>query len=294
VPDLQKMVETPLSIGTVFGMEFSPAGGALATGAVGAVILRDVGTGGRIRVLATEVGRASRPATSLTYSPDGEMVAAAFEDGVVRLWRVGDGVQPHRFEVQERVNAISFSPDGMRLSTSNLRDEIRIWSPVDGGLTATLEGQLATFGPDSDHLVVGSRDATIRLVRISDGAEVQLLANPGSRAQRIVIGRSGETVVAVLSDRTIGIWSLADGALLARSALHPNDVKALALSPDARVFATATSPEPLIRVWRTSDAQLLGEFTGHTRSVSHLAFSPDGRVLASASADGTIGLWGVR
>jgi WD40 repeat protein len=70
-------------------------------------------------------------------------------------------------------------------------------------------------------------------------------------------------------------------------------VEAVALSPDARVSATAGG-DGSVQLWDTSSGQRIAEWKAHKAKVNALAFSPDGATLAAGSDDTSISLWDAR
>jgi WD40 repeat protein len=71
---------------------------------------------------------------------------------------------------------------------------------------------------------------------------------------------------------------------------HTRPIRAVALSPDGRLLASA-SLDYEIKLWDVATGRELRTLYGHKGPVWSLAFSPDGRELASGSADFTIKLW---
>jgi WD40 repeat protein/energy-coupling factor transporter ATP-binding protein EcfA2 len=82
-------------------------------------------------------------------------------------------------------------------------------------------------------------------------------------------------------------------ATLVASLWHEDQLRALALSPDGELVATA-SADGTARLWHTADGT---EATPPLRhgggAVTCLAFSPDGRHLISGGEDGTARIWSV-
>jgi serine/threonine protein kinase/WD40 repeat protein/tetratricopeptide (TPR) repeat protein len=77
---------------------------------------------------------------------------------------------------------------------------------------------------------------------------------------------------------------------------HPGwKVRALALSPDGRCFATGSHPNNYptgeVRVWDSSTGRLRFPPLPHTNYVKALAFHPDGKVLAVGDFNGLVRLW---
>jgi WD40 repeat protein len=106
----------------------------------------------------------------LTYSPDGSMLAVAFEGSPV-FWLVNkDGGDPLRtFEGHSyEVNSIAFSPSGEFLVSGSRDQKVRIWRVEDGALLITLEGHTddvnsVSFSSDGSTIASGSEDGTVIL-----------------------------------------------------------------------------------------------------------------------------------
>ncbi len=106
----------------------------------------------------------------LTYSPDGSMLAVAFEGSPV-FWLINtDGGDPLRtFEGHSyQVNSLAFSPNGELLVSGSRDQKVRLWRVEDGALLYTLEGHAddvnsVTFSPDGSTIASGSEDGTVIL-----------------------------------------------------------------------------------------------------------------------------------
>ncbi|MEG4005324.1 AAA-like domain-containing protein [Microcoleus sp. Pol1C5] len=92
--------------------------------------------------------------------------------------------------------------------------------------------------------------------------------------------------------RVIAVLQQAVSAVKERNHLegHSNSVNSVALSPDGKTLASASS-DNTIKLWHLESQKPIATLTGHSNSVNSVAFSPDGKTLASASSDNTIKLW---
>ena len=196
------------------------------------------------------------PVFSVSFSPDGQILASGSLDNTIKLWRVSDGslirtLEGHTFWV----NSVSFSPDGQILASGSGDKTIKLWRVSDGSLIRTLEGHTfwvssVSFSPDGQILASGSDDKTIKLWRVSDGSLIRTLEE------------------------------------------HTWMVRSVTFSPDGQILASG-SDDNTIKLWRVSDGSLIRTLTGHTDTVCSVSFSPNGQILASGSSDKTIKLWNV-
>ncbi|MCU0514289.1 MAG: protein kinase [Anaerolineae bacterium] len=85
------------------------------------------------------------------------------------------------------------------------------------------------------------------------------------------------------SGRTLAEVAFAPGTRAVLSG-HTSRVNAVALSPDGRTLASASS-DATVRLWHMADGTLLQTLRGHRGDVETVAFSPDGRYVASGAVD---------
>jgi serine/threonine protein kinase/WD40 repeat protein/tetratricopeptide (TPR) repeat protein len=165
--------------------------------------------------------------------------------------------------------------------------------------------------------VVSIKDAAATLWRIAADAEPAPDRGPGESATmakgasshqtrdvgafRAGLRPDGRVALAVAGSTTgrelIRLSDPATGRPIGRPArhLHGWTIRALALSPDGRRFATASYPAGIlageVRLWDAETGwPLLWPFL-HTNYASALAFRPDGRVLAAGDYHGLVRLW---
>ncbi|WP_170067892.1 helix-turn-helix domain-containing protein [Lentzea guizhouensis] len=105
----------------------------------------------------------------------------------------------------------------------------------------------------------------------------------GSRQDEVVLGSSSGQVTV----RDIRSW---EASVLPRR--HDGPVRALAMSPDRRLMASA-GEDGMILLWDTATRQPVGELRGHNGTVTALAFSPDSTRLASGGDDHAAVVWDV-
>jgi WD40 repeat protein len=106
----------------------------------------------------------------LSLSPDGRLLAAACRDFTVRLWSLGDEVQPQGIfrEHGEEVYAVAFSPDGKLLASGGNDNQALIWDAATRKVRQTLIGHVGrvtgvAWSPDGRTLATSSNDKTVRL-----------------------------------------------------------------------------------------------------------------------------------
>ncbi|MEG4502450.1 AAA-like domain-containing protein [Microcoleus sp. F6_B4] len=103
---------------------------------------------------------------SVTFSPDGSMLAAGSAGGTARIWSK-DGTPLSILKHTSRLTNISFSPDSQMLLSASTDKMVRLWN-IDGTLLKTLKGNKdavwsASFSPDGKAIASASADGTVML-----------------------------------------------------------------------------------------------------------------------------------
>ena len=239
-------------------------GGTLAALTPGAIRLADL-----TAILATNEPQATlrsgsaRPAVSVTFSPDGTLLAAGFRGGPVAVWNVArwtllGRLQPARGPALS--GAVAFSPDGRLLAAGTERGSVVVWEV--GLLHAP-----ATFFP------------------------------PGPANQSIdsvVFSPQGDLLAGGSGNGSVLLWKVTSRQPLApfQPGGDGNPASAIAFSPDGHSLASSSGAGALL--WDVASRQEGAVLTllDNIEGVGSLAFSPDGLLLAATTKSGTQ-LWNI-
>ncbi len=110
---------------------------------------------------------------SVSFSPDGSLLASEGFDGTLKLWRVSDGTLVNTLTGHSgTVRSVSFSPDGRLLASAGGPSDntIRLWRASDGGLLQIYDEETLwitqiCFSPDGRLLGYSRWDATLVVAR---------------------------------------------------------------------------------------------------------------------------------
>jgi WD40 repeat protein len=100
----------------------------------------------------------------------------------------------------------------------------------------------------------------------------------------------GRRVISASGDKTLKIWDMESGRVLATLEGHAGGVTACAVTPDGRRVVSASGDRTL-KLWDLDTSRPLTTFEGHADRVTACAVTPDGRRVISASADRVLGVW---
>ncbi|MEA5506052.1 caspase family protein [Halotia wernerae UHCC 0503] len=229
--------------------------------------------------------------TSVSFSPDGQMLASGGADNTIQLWSDSGKLLATLNGHSDGVNSVSFSPDGQMLASASTDNTIKLWSR-NGKLLATLNGHSdgvnsVSFSPNGKLIASGSNDNTIKLWSIS-GKLLATFSGHSQGVNSISFSPAGDMIASASDDGTVKLWSL-DGRLFTTIPAHTKEVLGVSFSPDGQTIASA-SADNTVKLW-SRQGTLLRTLEGHKDRVWQVIFSPNGRIIASASADKTIKLW---
>jgi WD40 repeat protein/serine/threonine protein kinase len=195
----------------------------------------------------------------------------------------------------ERINWLSFSPDGQRVATASEDRTVRVWNVATGATTAEMRGHMdkvvmVSFSPDGTRVLSASADGTIRQWDAATGAQLHSLRGHRDAVITAVYSPDGLWVVSGGQDTTIRVWHASTGEAAGVLTGHSGAIKHVAISEDGRQIAS-TSKDGSVRLWDTGEQSDRHVLRGHTNYVYPVAFSPDGRWIVSGSWDRTVRLW---
>ena len=72
----------------------------------------------------------SRGPYQIAFSPDGSLLASASDDGTLRLWNMGTGVNVKTIPNGHEAGAVTFSPDSTLIAFSVWGEGVQVWAVV--------------------------------------------------------------------------------------------------------------------------------------------------------------------
>jgi WD40 repeat protein len=194
--------------------------------------------------------------SALTFSPDGQWLAAGGMDGSVKLWSAHDGWYtvdlPHQ---TGSIHALCFSSDSKMLAVGTWRGTLEI-----------------------------SQISTCKLIRTIDQHAICYSA---------VFSPDNQTIAVITDDSAIHLWDISRVNESKETTIHPGHragMCSIAFSPDAQLLATG-SGDTSIRLTRPTPPKERNVMRGHQGPVLSVAISPDNQTIFSGGTDGTVRLW---
>jgi len=152
----------------------------------------------------------------LAYDPGGSTLAMGTWSGEVLLWSAREGKIIRRFAAHEKqVAGVVFSPDGKRLTTTSMDQQVRTWDVSKGGRLLDLAFPTtvfdAAYSPDGKRLAAIGRESVL-LWDSRSGEELLTLRGVPSPGRdpgfnpRIAFSRDGRYLAATNYNGTLSLW----------------------------------------------------------------------------------------
>jgi WD40 repeat protein len=195
------------------------------------------------------------------------------------------------------LQAIALSPDGSRLASAGQSGAF-LWDLSDGQVRHRLENHgvpvtAIAFSPDSELLLTGGRDGTVRMWTVDDGRELQSFKAHQREVSSLAWAPDGSMWVSASHDNYARVWSHPDGELV-QSVMRPGEFyNAAIFTQDAAQLITAdTTFTNNVVLWDLATGASIRVFGEHNGPVRKLVLLPDNR-LATGGDDANVRIWGV-
>ncbi len=175
---------------------------------------------------------------SVTWSPDGQHVAAASNDTCIYIWSTTTGDLEELLEGHQRsVLSVAWSPDSRLLASGAADNTVRVWEAQSGRALRTLEGHQRSvlsvaWSPDSRLLASGAAEGDGRLWSCETWQEVKRYKPLAPKYQLLTVGFTSVTETAsTFGDEDIAVraWNPEEIELsdvqAAPTSIHSTSVK---------------------------------------------------------------------
>ena len=280
-------------------LAFSPDGKTFVSGHRDGILrLWDAETGRKLSTIREHERGGIR---GLVFSPDGKTLASSTIDEI-RLHTLQKGKpQPHFTIEASFTKHLVFSADSTILISNNWtwhdQTDLHVWR-VDTGehlrsipTEHTDQLEALAVSPDSDTVLTGSWDGTIRVWDLETGTYLSTFATghiSGGRALHFT--DDGKTLISWTSRDEKRFWDTVTGTQIsepesqAREKQSPN-------SSNRTTSAEIDKDRKIIHVRDVATGREMHRITGHKDEIWAFVYSPDWKTLASGSEDMTIRLW---
>ncbi|KAE9039304.1 hypothetical protein PR003_g5115 [Phytophthora rubi] len=246
----------------------------------------------------------AKPISSLSFSPDEQLLASSSADSSVKIWRLTSdnklktSPKTSLYGHEAGVSAACWSPDSRHLASASDDRTARLWDvetaktlatlgathrSLDAALTtplSLLEGSSAALGLDED----GQNGAVVN-------ADPSVESHTGF-VSCVAFNPQGSLVATGSHDENVRLWDVRSGRSVAIIGAHQEPVVSVQFHPTDGSLLVTGGYDGLVRVWDVASRQCLRSFiTEPAAPVGSARFTPNGRYVLSSMLDGTVRLW---
>lgn len=214
------------------------------------------------------------------FHPTAHEIVTASADGTLRIWDSDTGQQKRMMNDGSRVNALAVSPDGNTIASADTSGTVRLWRWSTGTNSAALGG-----APGMNFMSVALDDKARRVAAAGENGEAYVWSvgsheriarvNHGAKVFALAFIDDNELATGGI-DGVVRIWDLRSSTLERELKGHLGAVRALAVSPDAKLIATG-SRDNTGRIWDVAtgdEVQIVGHINGAFHSPIVLDLPP--------------------
>ncbi|MGE3803199.1 MAG: WD40 repeat domain-containing serine/threonine protein kinase [Gemmataceae bacterium] len=230
--------------------------------------------------------RSSEAAVSVAISPDGGLLAAGYDSGLIRLFEPSTGNEVGRLNGHSSpVKALAFAPGRPWLASAADERHVSIWDldkkseltwiAIKGSKYRDLQ-----FSRDGNLFVYANNDATIRVFETGTWREKYNLTGCSAPIFSVCFSPDATLLATASWDRSGRIWDLATSRELQRFTLPgQGSIDAIRFAPDGRTVALTWGMQ--VKSYNVANGAEKSAARGPAYLTS-LAYLPDGTRLLGA------------
>jgi WD40 repeat protein len=155
---------------------------------------------------------------SLSFSPDGKLLASAGQDLIVNVWDVHTGNCLHTWQAFDTwVWSVSVHPNGdcLIIASGNI---LKLWDIHTGSLIRTYHGHIkrirsVVISPNGKWLASGGQDNLIHLWTIKTGETLKTFLGHTDQVLSVKFSPDNQYLVSGSADETLNVWNIETGQL---------------------------------------------------------------------------------
>ncbi|MEM9941241.1 MAG: serine/threonine-protein kinase [Planctomycetota bacterium] len=234
---------------------------------------------------------------SVDFSPTGETLAAAIEDGSVRVWNIDEQSLVQSFNAHRGIVwMVEYHPSRPIVVTSGDDSWIKLWNAETFELIkewkATSSVRSVAFSPNGDRIVAGDRDGGIHVFDIDSGETLNTHIQAGS-IFGVDYSADGKYIATAGSDKVIRIFDAE--SLTERKTLvgHDGPIYGVRFAGSGD-FLASVGWNQNVRIWNSETGEQIQSLIGSEGDVWGLDFCGGASHLVTGEQEGAAHVWDLK
>ena len=243
------------------------------------------------------------------FSPQGNDLVTAGDDGYVRVWRT-TGQQLSQFQVSpeasSKVWSAQFLGQDNRLITVTQEGQIRLWDlsgrPRSEVIATIGEVYSIRVTEQGDRIAAANAQGRVYIwdasgkqlaAFVANGGQVNSLSFSGDGQHLMTVGENGQVQAWSQSGQLLNQWSSPNNGRPALNSIScaPLPQTQSTANPEQDSRCVTVGADGIIRLWNLKTGQSLNQWRGSQVPLYSVNFHPDGQRVITLSEDGAVRLW---
>jgi WD40 repeat protein len=152
---------------------------------------------------------------AIAWSPDGNFIASASDDGTVQVWNARTMKQRSLYrDLGSKVTSIAWSPNGKRLVSGDENGRIQAWDALTGAHLVSYIGHRGgitsvSWSSDGNSIASSSYDGTLRIWNVTtDASDLILRPSNCNPVFAAIWAPQGTYLALACYDGSVQVWSI--------------------------------------------------------------------------------------
>ena len=252
-----------------------------------------------------------QPVHSVTWSPDGKMLASGASDAQVLIWDLNGNVLS-RIGQAGVVRSVAWSPDGQQLALG-VANQVQFLNPLNGNFLARPAQQhtdavttLAWSNRQTGLLVSAGLDKKAVVWNTTSYTPQTIFTGHTTAIESAAWASDGTTIATSSHGGVVRVWNAGNGQPVHGFYMDAQlPMRAVSFASTGDLLAVG-GDDGIVRLWNGLQCQIKNQngngfgtqcldapqrLHAHQGRVRTLAWSPDARFLATGGDDGVLAIW---